>query len=157
MVALAGDTSTCNTSNRWSTILTITAAWAAGGEVMSKRFSTTTVSPTGTPFSVLKFGPGPYSTIQSMFSFPGTADGWDYSGSTVFGIQVLSGTSYGNGMWWDWGGTAARKANYCIGTSPNHQTCLYDGGTAHGQCGNLHNSSGSWSAGGAQELYVREP
>ncbi len=142
--------------NRWQRALQVTVGWGSGGEVMSKYYNVAAVAPNATPISVLKFTPGPYGRVHTMFSFPNGSDGWNYANSTAFSITNLAGVSYGNGMWWDWGGTAARKANFCIGTSPDHQACIYDG-SHHGQCGAIHNSAGGWqSSNRAHELYVRE-
>ncbi len=156
MSMVAGDKSTCNTANRWATLLKISKGWAPGGQVMSKFYNGTKFASDGaTPASVVKFGPGPYTTINKLFSFPGIDDGWDYSANGAFGLQVLSGTGYGNAIWWDWGGTLDRKANFCIGTSPDHQVCLYDG-SFHGQCGSLHHDGAWLTSGIAVELYIRE-
>ena len=154
---VAGDKSMCDTNKRWQPTLAMTEKWPEGGEVMTKYFTKAAVSPNAEPDSVLKFSPGPYKTIHAMFSFPKQTDGWTYSSSAAFSVKSLAGKPYGNGMWWDWGGALQRKANYCIGTSPNHQICVYEG-TYHNQCGSLQNATTGWSASGAaHEIYVREP
>ena len=156
MVFINGDKSSCDTSKRWDPILTITKGWPGGGNVMSKWYPGVNVAHDGgTPASVVKFNSGPYGSVYTMFTFPPGAESWQYSGSGAFNLQVITGTGYGNAIWWNWGGAVDHKANYCIGTSPDHHSCVYEG-TYHGQCGSLYHN-GTWSAGpSAQELYVRE-
>jgi hypothetical protein len=122
---------------------------------MSSYFNVGQVRPSGTPISKVKFQPGPYVTLNTLFRFPGVDDGWDYSGSAVFNLTVLSGTAYSNAIWWDWGGLPGRKANYCIGTSPSHQACLYEG-SYHGACGQIYHDGAWQTSNAAHELYVRE-
>ncbi len=157
MVMIAGDKTTCDTLNRWQTIETITKNWAGGGLVLSKYFNVAKASPEGAvPNSVVKFSPGPYGTIYKMFAFPDEAASWAYDSSPVFNLTNVGGWAYGNGIWWNYGKGVTQKANYCIGTAPNHATCLYEG-NAHGQCGCLYNNTTNWVCSGvAQELYVRE-
>ena len=157
MKIIAGDTSTCNTNLRWQDCIKI--GGNVPGQIMSKWFNVGATTTEGaTPISVVKFsttGPPPYNTLASMFSFPGTSDGWKISQSPVLNLVTLSGHSYGNEMWWDWGGTLQRKANYCIGGPPHHHACVYQG-TDHGVCGSIYHDGIGWSASGtAQELYVR--
>ena len=156
MVYVTGDKSTCNTNKRWQTVLNITEKWPNGGEIMSKVYNVAKVAPDANAMSVVKFKPGPYGSIHKMFTFPKTTDGWTYDNNGGFSVTTLVGQSFGNGMWWDWGGPVGRKANYCIGTSPNHQACVYQG-THHNQCGSMYWVGGWRASGYAQELYVREP
>ncbi len=155
MKVIAGDTSTCNTNLKWQECINIGGNNA--GEIMSKWFDVGSTSTEGAiPVSAVKFntGPAPYDTIAGMFSFPGTSDGWKIESSPFFNLVTLSGTSYTNAIWWDWGGTLDRKANYCIGSSPTHQVCFYEG-TIHGQCGKLYHNGNWLGSGVAHELYIR--
>ncbi len=156
---VAGDKTTCDTSGRWVTLETITKNWANGGYVLSKVFGSGATSSDGAqPVSVVKFQPGPYGSIFKMFAFPDqTNQAWTYEGAPDFTLTNISGLQYGNGIWWNWGVGVGNKANYCIGTSPNHQACLYDG-SLHAQCGCMYTSyTGTWACSGvAQELFVRE-
>ena len=157
MKMIAGDTSTCNTNLRWQDCINIGGNNA--GEIMSKWFNVGATTTEGaTAVSVVKFkttGPAPYNTFSGMFSFPKTTDGWQFGADPVFQLVPISGTQYGNAIWWDWGGTLQRKANYCIGTSPNHHACVYQG-TDHGVCGYIYHDTTSWiNSGSAQELYLR--
>ena len=157
MKMVAGDTSTCNTNIRWQNCSLMGGNNA--GEIMSKWFNVpATMTEGAIPSSVVKFrtraADAPYNTIAGMFSFPKTTDGWQF-GDGAFNLVPISGTPYGNNIWWDWGSDITRKANYCIGTSPNHQACVFQG-TAHGVCGSIYHDTTGWANGGsAQELYVR--
>jgi hypothetical protein len=157
---VAGDASMCNTANRWKTVLALTAKWPSGGLLLSKTFAGTQGAPEGgSPDAVLRFTPGPYGSIYTLFSFPKTSDGWTYSGGNQFGITNIAGVTYTNEMWWDWGGSVDRKANYCIGynaSSPYHQACVYEG-SYHSECGHIYHN-GAWQASNVvHEIYVREP
>jgi hypothetical protein len=156
-VDIAGDKSTCNTNKRWQTILNISKSWGQGGWVLSKYYKVAQTAPDATPVSVVKFHPGPYKTVFDLFSFAGGTNGkWQYEANGSFGLTSVSGAAYGNAIWWNYGNAIQNKANFCIGTSPNHHTCLYEG-SDHGVCGSIYNNGGWITAGVAHEFYVREP
>jgi len=167
----AGDDSQCNSTTRFDDAVSITVLMGTGGEVLSKFYDSNDV--TATPESVLKFSVGGgagYSSLIDLWAF-GPSASWQQDGATNFGLTTISGTSYGNQLYWNSGATSNQKRNLCIGGAEGtagSQVCLYEG-TSTFLCGFLMQANTYYvgAAGGGppsnikedrtHELYVRAP
>jgi subtilisin-like proprotein convertase family protein len=151
-----GDKSGCDSGKAWQTILLLTKTWGSGGQILSKYFSQPKGSSDGvTPATVVKFNAAPYGSINAMFSFTDQSNSWAYSASSAFTLTNLSGSSYSNYVWWNYGIGLNQKCNFCLGSNPDHHACVCQG-TVHNQCGNIYHN-GSWGNPGAVEFFVKEP